>query len=53
MPPGWRVDATSLDRIAVSDPAYLAFALIRARIVRGDLKTWLSGQYLATETWVR
>ena len=52
VPQGWRVDAGSLDQIAVSDPSFRAFALVRGRVARGDLTEWLARQYLATEGWV-
>ena len=49
LPPGWRVVSADLGEITFSDPHNGSAALIRARVVNGDLTRWLAEKYLATE----
>lgn len=52
-PEDWRVSARSLSEISISSPDNSAAALVRARVVRGDLARYLADNYLGTETGAR
>ncbi|MGE0718432.1 MAG: hypothetical protein AB7P02_23500 [Alphaproteobacteria bacterium] len=51
-PADWWVDASALDRIAIGDPAHRAIAFVRGRVARGDLSSWLAGEFLQGESWI-
>lgn len=53
MPEGWKVGSDRLTDIAIGDAQMRAVALIRARVVRGDLAAWLKAGYAATEPGMR
>jgi hypothetical protein len=52
-PQDWQVVAASLTDIVVASPTGTSAALIRARVVRGDLVRWLADTYLGTEAGVQ
>lgn len=52
LPQGWRVVAKSLSEISITSPNSGSMALIRARVVTGDLTRWLAERYLGTETGI-
>lgn len=52
-PEDWRVTARSLSEIAIANPSGSSAALVRARVVRGDLARYLAESYLGTESGVR
>jgi len=53
MPAGWQVRSDRLTDIGVGDAQARATALIRARVVRGNLARWLGSDYAATEPGMR
>lgn len=52
-PEDWQVTAPSLSEISVTNPNQTSAALVRARVVRGDLARYLAENYLATEAGMR
>lgn len=52
-PQDWQVVAQSLSDIVVASPTGTTAALIRARVVKGDLVKWLAGTYMGTEAGVQ
>lgn len=51
-PDGWRVTAPSLSEISIAGPDGGSAALIRARVVRGDLQRYLAENYLGSEAGI-
>jgi hypothetical protein len=52
-PQDWQVAVQSLNDIVVASPTGTAAALIRARVVKGDLVKWVAGTYMGTEAGVQ
>jgi len=53
LPGDWQVRSDRVTDIAVGDAQGNATALVRARVVRGDLARWLTTGYAATEPGMR
>ena len=51
-PDDWRVTAPSLSEISIASPNGGSAALIRARVVRGDLQRYLAENYLGSEAGI-
>lgn len=52
-PGDWRVTSTSLSEISIASPDGNSAALIRARVVRGNLARYLAENYLGSEAGMR
>ena len=52
-PEDWQVTAPSLSEISIASPNGGSAALIRARVVRGDLAQYLAKSYASTEAGMK
>ena len=52
-PQDWQVAVQSLNDIIVTSPTGTTAALIRARVVKGDLVKWVAGTYMGSEAGVQ